>query len=346
MYGRANADLYPRQSTKMTDWTAAEAYRISVTRKSKSEAVHGPKIEDCIERFQAARKHEIGHAAALAYKRILGILLKYCEKRGIHFMNELSVDLVEDFKVDGITGIAETTKGGAVMKLRCFLREAFRRGWITTHLAERVRPHQFEHEEKMPFSDKEVAAILGEAGTVAGTVQGFISSPGTLKVLIEVLLETGMRVSDAIRLDPAAIKKGESLWVYTYSQKKRKRTKRPEHTEVYLSDHLKKAIDSCHWLSPNRPFWFGSATDQYRVYGQVYHMMQDIGHRCGVDDCRPHRFRDTFAARALLRGISIGDVSRLLGHSSVRITEMYYAKWIPARGRRLESVVAQSLVNV
>jgi len=52
-----------------------------------------------------------------------------------------------------------------------------------------------------------------------------------------------------------------------------------------------------------------------------------------------------FAVRALLRDVPIGDVSRLLGHSSVKITEMGYAKWIPARGSRLERLVAKTLMN-
>jgi integrase len=82
-----------------------------------------------------------------------------------------------------------------------------------------------------------------------------------------------------------------------------------------------------------------------RACVQVYDLMQSIGGRCGVDDCRPHRLRDTFAVRALLRDVPIGDVSKLLGHSSVKITEMYYAKWIPARGSRLEGLVAKTLMN-
>jgi integrase len=73
--------------------------------------------------------------------------------------------------------------------------------------------------------------------------------------------------------------------------------------------------------------------------------MQTIGKRCGVDDCRPHRLRDTFAVRALLHGMSLEDVSRLLGHSSVKVTELYYAKWVAARKVRLERLVAQSLVD-
>src|SRR5450432_3015099 len=65
----------------------------------------------------------------------------------------------------------------------------------------------------------------------------------------------------------------------------------------------------------------------------------------GFSDCRPHRLRDTFAVRRLLAGFQLEDVSRLLGHSSVKVTEAYYAKWVPSRKLRLERLLAESLVN-
>jgi hypothetical protein len=49
--------------------------------------------------------------------------------------------------------------------------------------------------------------------------------------------------------------------------------------------------------------------------------------------------------RALLRGMQLEDVSRLLGHASVKVTETYDAKWIGSRKRRLERLVAESLVD-
>ena len=58
-------------------------------KKGKDQAVHGPRIQDCVDRFIASRKHELGDKTVGHYKLLLGRLVTYCEKRGVHFMREL-----------------------------------------------------------------------------------------------------------------------------------------------------------------------------------------------------------------------------------------------------------------
>jgi integrase len=53
-------------------------------------------------------------------------------------------------------------------------------------------------------------------------------------------------------------------------------------------------------------------------------------------------FRDTFAVELLLSGVPLDQVSILLGHSSVKITEKHYAPWVKARQEQLEASVRQS----
>ena len=55
-----------------------------------------------------------------------------------------------------------------------------------------------------------------------------------------------------------------------------------------------------------------------------------------------HRFRDTFAVELLLKGVPIEQVSVLLGHSSLKITEKHYSPWVKARQEQLEAAVRKA----
>lgn len=345
MYGRTDNALVPRQSTSFTDMPAAEALRGSLEAKGKDERVYGPRLAECVAAYIDSRRHEVAERTLGQHVLVLTRLADFAAERGRHFARDLNVDLIESFKTAGMPGLADASRKTFTAKVRCFLRDALRRGWIAEPLAEKIRPHTAPQEMKDPYTDAEVKAILDGSAKLSHGKGRYASHPETFRLLLELLLATGMRVGDAVRFDPRAAIKGETLWIYSYSPQKGRRDKRAKIIEAYLADWLKSAIDKCHWLSPGMPFAFGAARDTAYLAHEVYERMQTIGAHAGVADCRPHRLRDTFAVRALLRGMSLDDVSRLLGHSSVKVTEAYYTKWVPARGRRLERVVAESLVN-
>ena len=52
--------------------------------------------------------------------------------------------------------------------------------------------------------------------------------------------------------------------------------------------------------------------------------------------CHPHMFRDTFAVELLLAGVPLDQVSLLLGHNSIKVTEKHYAPFVKARQVQLE----------
>jgi site-specific recombinase XerD len=53
-----------------------------------------------------------------------------------------------------------------------------------------------------------------------------------------------------------------------------------------------------------------------------------------------HRLRDTFAVDLLQKGVPLEEVSKLLGHESIKTTERHYAKWVKGRQDRLDSLVS------
>jgi hypothetical protein len=205
IYGNTETTHVPRQSTGTNIIAVAEAQRQALLKNGQDQKVHGPRLDDGIERFSTSRKEELGEKTAAAYRFQLDRLRAYCATRGVHFMRELSVDLLEDFKIEGLPdGMAATSKAQVTAKIRCFLREAYRRSWTEFALAEKVRPYRATHEQKNPYTDAEVDLILAGAEKLKSGRDGYASAPLTFRLLLELMLETGIRVSDAIRFDPAA----------------------------------------------------------------------------------------------------------------------------------------------
>lgn len=289
-------------------------------------------ISQAIIKYNERREKELSYTARRQFAVVLGWLVEYCERQGKSQLSDLTVDLLESFKIEGMPAILlDSSRSTYTAKLRAFISECERLGWISSRLADRIRPHRHEHEQTQPFSDSDVNMILANADPIHAC-------------LFDLMLETGLRVSDAIQYNPLKLIRGEQgLWVYSYQMTKHKRFTACPFYEVFITHKLKE------WIELNRSEWrsidlpFRSKHSLHADYVRIYNKMQSIGKAAGISDCRPHRLRDTFAVRCLLKGMSVDDVSRLLGHSSVTMTERAYAAWVPARTRRLEKIVAQSL---
>ena len=332
--------MVPRQSTGTTELKTAEATRNALIAEGKDRKIHGPRISECIDLHVDAKKSSIKDNTSYMLRWTLDQFKEYCAARQVFFMSDLTVDLIEKFKTYGMPGLEDSTKKSKVQTIRCFLKTAYRLGWTPQeNLAAKVLPYYARNEQKSPYSDEEVVKIIAGAEMLPEELTGYLSAPHTFRLLLELMLETGMRVSDAIRYDPKKAVRSTHFWIYTFVPQKQKKATEVKLIDAYFPEALKAEIDSCTWMSKELPFMHGKA----RAKGShIWKIMKRLGKIVDVDDCRPHRFRDTFAVRKLLAGIPVEDVSRLLGHSSVKVTEAYYLKWIPKRAARLEQMLAEA----
>jgi integrase len=354
IYMNGTGDHAGRKSADTRDIKVAIAKMQAADAKSKDQAVYGLTLADAIQKFLDSREHRIKGGTKNTYSRILnGRLMTFAAEKNVTHIQQLTVDMLEDFKTYGLGDIADTSKTTATKFLRRFLKVAHQRGWLPESLATRVTAHESTTEQKQPYTDDEVTKILTAAGTMDdGSAYG--SDGARFGLLAQLMLETGMRCGDAVRFVPAKCVQSPTtkLWKYSFRPMKTQKLKKKLVT-AYIPNWLKLAIDACSWMSEDRPFAHvlvvleDETTDRTLcMVGQVYQRMQAIGVRCKVTDCRPHRLRDTFAVRCLTRGenpLSIGDVSKLMGHASVTVTEKYYAAWIPEREALLEARFAESL---
>ena len=70
-------------------------------------------------------------------------------------------------------------------------------------------------------------------------------------------------------------------------------------------------------------FMFCNVFGEQLVKSTCYHMLSEYNKRRGVQTTGIHRYRHTFARQWILNGGNVVSLSRLLGHSSLQITQNY-----------------------
>lgn len=141
-------------------------------------------------------------------------------------------------------------------------------------------------------------------------------------VIINTLFDTGMRVGECLQIEvinidfkervillPANTTKGKKSRYVFFSQQLAVQLKRwLQYKDRYLENDL---------LFPtirNTPLTVPTFETNLRKYGE----------KAGLDNIHPHMLRNNFAKRFLMSGGDIYTLSRILGHSSVEVTEKEY----------------------
>lgn len=179
-----------------------------------------------------------------------------------------------------------------------------------------VRKDNDDESNAIPFDEEQVKKILVACDSYDG------DNRARLKVLTKFMLESGLRISDAVTISKNKIveNKNKEYEIVLTTKKKKKRVQVPISTEI-----AREVLA----LESETPFWTGKSDAEdcaslwRKAFVRLFNAANVKGH--------PHQFRHTFAKRLLIGGVSIGTVSILLGHRRVAITEKHYANWIPER---------------
>lgn len=169
------------------------------------------------------------------------------------------------------------------------------------------------HDGLLPF----LAEIRGSR-----TRNPLILHPENFLALIELMYETGLRVSDATVFNPDLIIDTERGATYENYQMKNGKPV----TAIFTNPELVEKLRRLPRLSTVYPFFNGARSCENYITANIRVPLRKLGKRVGVH-LHPHRFRDSFAGNELDGGADIRDVSLQLGHSSVTITEKHYARF-------------------
>lgn len=140
------------------------------------------------------------------------------------------------------------------------------------------------------------------------------------KVIILLLLRTGMRIGELLELQVTDINLNEQkIMIYEGGKTFQGRV-------VYFSDDAKKALLS--WLrirDSERKYLFYGREGAPLTYVAAWHRITKCFNQAGLSHkgYSPHCLRHTFATEALNAGMRLDVVQQILGHSNIEVTLRY-----------------------
>jgi integrase len=328
------AGKWVKKSLNTREWSVAAAtvHEWEAAREIGGKRREIPSIKDAISKY--LEDSEARHLAAPTIRKrrelLEGKLVPFCESKGYERLADLNVDTLRSFRKTW--KFAATSAVKRLEYLRGFLRFCEESEWVERNPAKAIRPPKVTRKPTLPFDDAEVDRALA----AADQLKEWGTFGPKLRPMILLLRYSGLRIQDAACLERARLN-GDKLFFYTQKTG----------TAVYcpLPPGVVEALEGQQNERPEYFFWDGKSERETTVksWNRVF---QKLFASCDppVVGGHPHRFRDTFAISLLLKGAELPNVSILLGHSSMRVTERHYSPWIKARQEQLEADVRRTWV--
>jgi len=332
-----------RRTAKTRSWEKAEelkrAWEVAASPK-KLEAVT---LEEAVEAYLADAKARELRPATLYKLQIIfrKQFLAWAKDKGLRFLKEIDLSLLRDYRA--------TWKDGALAKkkkqerLIGFFWFCVRGGWLASNPTQGLGKISVDPIPTDYFTPDEFEKIIDATYLYRENRWEQGDRNGTrLRALTFLMRWSGLRIRDGITLERSRLA-GDSLLLY------QAKTGTPVY--VPLPPDVAETVRTVPFglrANPRYFFWSGNGdpksavADWQRSYRRLFELA-DLKKPDGTRKrCFPHMFRDTFAVEMLLAGVPLEQVSMLLGHKSVKITERHYAPWVRARQEQLEQNVRKA----
>ena len=139
------------------------------------------------------------------------------------------------------------------------------------------------------------------------------------RCLVRVMLEAGLRVSEAVSLRPAALEMQSCRLIVKDGKGGKDRV-------LWISEGLRDLVGQWKELRPASKWLFPTRTGNKTSPRSVRRTVKTYAHKAAIvnaDEISPHTLRHTFATRLLRRTGNIRMVQKALGHSDLSTTMLY-----------------------
>jgi integrase len=281
-----------------------------------------------------ARMRKLRPATIYKYDLLRRRMQEFAARRGLVLLKDFNLDRLEAFQSGWHEGALACSK--KMERLKAFFRAAFIRRWIDDNPALALRGPKPKPRPTLPFTQGEMTRILT-------AVEHYPDKSGKtgrdnairLRAFILTLRYTGMRVGDVTSLSVDRLA-GNRIFLYT------QKTGVP--VSCVLPKFVSEALRTTPRLSEKYYFWTGNST-LHTAIGIWQRSLKNLFKQAKVPRGYAHRFRDTFSVELLLAGVPMEEVSILLGHSNIKITQQHYSPWVRDRQLQLEADLERAWIR-
>jgi len=299
-------------------------------------------VEAAVEAYLAdARSRELESSTLSKLDTIFRKqLLAWTKVQGLDYLDQIDLDVLLSFRSTWADG--RLAKQKKQSRLIGFFWACVRRGYIAQNPSMGLGKIKVVQIPTDYFPRDEFQRIL-DATYIYGDPRGGVidvqAIRSRLRTMTLLMRWSGLRIRDAVTLERDRLH-GDSLMLY------QAKTGTPVY--VPLPPHVVEALEnvpSGPKPNPRYFFWSGNGqpksvvADWQRSYRRLFKLVNLTLPDGSLKRCHPHMFRDTFAVEMLLAGVPIDQVSLLLGHASVKITEKSYSPFVKARQVQLQKSV-------
>ena len=322
-----------RRKANTRSWAEAEEVKRELEDQFKGKAPEASPtaargIPSCIDTFITNKRVEgISEDVIGKHTRELDRLIDYCERRSVFVVQGLSRELLTAFCATWEKQYPSSQTRAAVRsRLRSFLKFCYESQWLPRIPA--LPKITVDEAPTLPLSDDEYKRLLQATKKLRSPEQ-----QTQAHALFQLMRWSGLSVRDSLTLSKREIQEHDDVFRVVTS-----RQKTGTHVSVVIPPKIAEEIRSVH--NDGRYIFWDGAEDIVKRWTK--YVIAPCFKTAKIDrggNMMSHRLRDTFAVHLLQKGVPIEEVSKALGHESIKTTEKHYAKWVKTRQDRLDNLI-------
>lgn len=202
-------------------------------------------------------------------------------------------------------GVSNRTRENTRANLSAFFQWMVNDEIIPKNPIAALKTIKYKDEVRKPFSEVEIDVLRSSCKQIKE------------RAIIELLLSTGVRVSELVNIQISDVN-FDNLSVHVTHGKGNK--ERMTYTTPVCIKHLLNYLST---RNDNLTHLLINKNHEPLSDGGIRYILKTIAKRANVNDVHPHRFRRTFATGLAKRGMKVEEIRDLLGHSDLNTTMRY-----------------------